>query len=145
MADGFEPADRGLLHLGGELVARLRHALAHQGRALLDVDAELEEDDRRRQALARERAHPIEAVERDDRVFERLRDLVLHLGRARAGVDDVDHDDGERDVREQIGAQPREPDGPEDEEGHRDHHGEDGALDGDRGQVHGILLGLGAA
>ncbi len=104
-----EPAHRGLLDLGGELEARLRHALAHLGRRLLDVGAELEEDHRRREALARVRLHAVDAVERDDGVFEGLRDLVLDLVRARARVDDADRHHREGDVGEELGAEAQRP------------------------------------
>ena len=130
-----DAGNRGLLHFGGELVAGLGDALAHLGGGVLHVDAELEDDNRGRQPLARVRADAVDAVERDDGVLDGLADVLLDLFWRRAGVRDGDGDERERDVGEEIGADARQAHEAEHHQRGDDHHREDGAPDGDAGDA----------
>ena len=98
--------DGSLTSFGSLARARLRDAFADLRGGVLQVDAQLEDDDGRREALARRRAQAVDAVERNDRVFDGLGDKLLDLARRGARIRHVDDDDRERDVGEEIGPEP---------------------------------------
>ena len=93
LADSHQGTDR-LLEL-----ALLNQELRMLEPLLLDVDAELEDDERLRQPLARIRADAVDAVERRDGVLDGARDQRLDLARRRARVRHVDDDHREGAAR----------------------------------------------
>ncbi len=87
------------------------------------IGVELELHHRRREAVGDVRDDMMDALDARQSIFDRLRDVVVDLGRCRSELRDSDRDDRNIDVRKAGDRQGAEVDGAEDDEDRRYHDG----------------------
>src|SRR5690606_4132976 len=103
-------------------------------RGLVAVTLEVELDDDERDALEGLGRDSVHALDRIERLLEAARDLALHDLGARAGIDGLDDDDGDVDLRHVVDGELAEAEHAEDDEPEHHQGGEDRAPDGDPAQ-----------
>src|SRR5271157_695208 len=133
---GIDPIDHRGIRFGGQVAARRRHLVPHVLGLLMDVVVELELDHQLGKRIARGAAQRSDALDRVDRLLERLRELALYglWGGALQHRHHGHH--GKLDAGHEVDAEPRDRHETEHDECADEHHGEDRPPNRRVGELH---------